>query len=384
MAKILHLHVLPLISGSGLNTFLTARGLKALGHEVDFACAPGGRLESLVRDNGIGFIPIRNLVHPIHPIKDLLALWEIYKILKSGEYDIMHTHNSKGGIIGRLAGRMAGTKTVIHTVHGFAFHEYESWTRRMLFIFLEKIFARLCDALIFISQPLIDTAIRLKIGDPKKYFKVYSGIDIGWFQKGNGGQTRKNHHVMPEEKIIGVVSKLWDGKGLADIIKAFAALAINRNNVRLMMVGEGYLERSLKDAAVDLKIADKVIFTGFQYGIPDFTQAMDIVTVGSYFEGMGRVVLEAMACGKPIVATNVGGIPDLVENNKTGILLEPGDIEGFKRAFEKLLDDEKLARDLGENARRKITRQFSSDFMVEEIAGIYELLRHKGTKGQRH
>jgi glycosyltransferase involved in cell wall biosynthesis len=243
----------------------------------------------------------------------------------------------------------------------------------MLFILLERIAARLCDVLIFISQPLMDTAKRLKIGNPKKYFKAYSGIDIEWFQKGNREQTRKNYQIRPNEKVIGVISKLWDGKGLSDIMRAFSTLAKGRDDVKLMMVGEGYLEKNLKDAARDLQINDKVIFTGFQYEIPDFTQAMDIVAVGSYFEGMGRVVLEAMACGKPIVATNVGGIPDLLENEKTGILLEPGDLEGFRRTFERLLEDEKLAKELGENARRKITRQFSADFMVEEIAGIYGL-----------
>ncbi len=156
--KILHIHTLPIVSGSGINTFLTMKGSKDAEAKVGLACAPGGRLHDLVEESEMDFYPIRNFVSELAPLKDIHALIQMIWLLYRKHFDIVHTHNSKAGFIGRLAARFTGVPIIVHTVHGFPFHDAEKKTHRALFILLEKWAARWCDRMIAISQPMIDWA----------------------------------------------------------------------------------------------------------------------------------------------------------------------------------------------------------------------------------
>ncbi len=382
MIRVLHIHTLPIVSGSGINTFLSMRGMDKNVYEVELACAPGGRLIQLVEDNHMKVWPFEHLVQPISPLKDTLALFDLFLFLKRNPYHIVHTHNSKSGFLGRLAAQLAGIPVIVHTVHGFAFHDQEPLWRQSLFRNLERMGSHWCDKMIFISQPLIDWALREKITDKENIEKIYSGIQLDQFRPVMADVKMKNREkwkLNKDDLVIGIVSKLWEGKGHTTLIEAFKTLKQRLDNVKLVIVGEGDLYGELLRAVDKSGLSDSVLFTGFQMDVSEILSTFDVAVLPSFFEGMGRVLLEAMAMEKPVVASHVGGIPDLVKHQLNGLLVKPGDVAELANALEQILNDRVFSSKMGKEGRKRIQEQFSADIMVQSIDKVYqELLTRKG------
>jgi glycosyltransferase involved in cell wall biosynthesis len=324
----------------------------------------------------------KNLVQPLHPFKDTLALLDLAVFLRRNPYHIVHTHNSKAGFLGRLAAKLAGVPVIIHTVHGFAFHDEEPLWRQMLFRNLERLGSRWSDKMIFISQPLIDWALKDHIVGEEKITKIYSGIQLDKFQPVKSEEKeriRSKWALEKEEAVVGIVSKLWEGKGHSVLIEAFKLLKKKIKNAKLVIVGEGYLYDELFRRVNNNGLRESVLFTGFQMDVSEIIATFDVAVLPSFFEGMGRVILEAMAMEKPVVASRVGGIPDLIDQGINGLLVRPGDVKELADTLEKVLSDNKLARKLGREGRKRIQDQFSADVMVRSIEKLYrELLARKG------
>ena len=373
--KVLHIHTLPVISGSGINTLLTMTGLDEDRYEVEFACAVGGPLVDEVANRGIKFHPIRNFVQRISVYNDLMALLELVRLMRRQRYDIVHTHNSKAGFIGRLAAKIARVPIIVHTIHGFAFHEFEKPPWRILFICLEKFASRFTDKLITISEPLKKRGLDLGIGKPSQYITIYSGIEIDRFKLNFDVEKKKQEFgIKPNDFVIGAVSKLWKGKGHRCILHAAKRVVTKVPNVKFMFVGEGYLKEELERLVKQLGVSDYVIFTGFRTDIPEVTAVFDISVLASFFEGMGRVLLEAMVLGKPVIASRVGGIVDVVDDGKTGILVPPNDSAALAEAMIMLLSDGELRKKMGKAGKEKIDAKFSAKTMVNQIEKVYEEL----------
>ncbi len=382
MIKVLHIHTLPIVSGSGINTYLSMRGMDRRLYEVELACAPGGRLIDLVQEHRMTVRPFKNLVQPLNPLKDTLALINLIFFLKKNPYHIVHTHNSKAGFLGRLAAKLARVPVIIHTVHGFAFHDQEPPWRQTLFRNLERAASRWCDKMIFISQPLIDCALREQIVAEEKTVKIYSGIELDLFRPATSrtkNNSRKKWNIDQRAAVIGIVSKLWEGKGHVILLEAFKELKKEMKDAFLVIVGEGDLYDKLVRIANRNGLSDSVLFTGFQLDVSEIIATFDVAVLPSFFEGMGRVLLESMAMGKPVVASRVGGIPDLVEHGINGLLVTPGDTQELTDALQKILNDKKLAQRLGKEGQKRVKEQFSADVMVQSIEKVYrELLTKKG------
>lgn len=376
--KVLHIHTLPVISGSGIHTLITIKGLNKSRYEVEFACAPGGSLIEEVKKERIKFQPINHFVQEINIFKDFRALMELIHLLKREKYDIIHTHNSKAGFLGRLAAKIVGIPIIVHTIHGFAFHEYERPPRRILFILLERLAARFSDKLVTVSEPLKEWGLRLNIGKPNKYVTIHDGIEVEKFKVNiNIDEEKKELGIRPEEKVIGVVAKLWGGKGHETILEAAPRVIKEIPNVKFLFVGEGYLRNRLEARVRELSLSDHVIFTGFRTDIPEITATFNIALLVSLFEGMGRVLLEAMVSGKPVIAAKVGGIVDVVRDGETGILIPPRDADALAKAIITILKDKRLAQKMGEAGKRRIDERFTAKTMVERISQIYEELIEK-------
>jgi len=382
VVRVLHIHTLPVISGSGLNTFLSMKGLDKGTYETALACAPGGKLIPLVRNQSMKVITFKNLVQPLHPVKDALAVLNLAFFMKKNPYHIVHTHNSKAGFVGRLSAKLAGVPVIVHTVHGFSFHDKEPTWRRRLFRNAERLASHWCDCMIFISQPLVDWALRERIADHKKMVKIYSGIELDRFTPATEEETKRlraKWGLGEQDAVVGIVSKLWEGKGHVHLIEAFREIRQKKREAKLLIVGEGYLLKSLRDLVNHHNLNDAVVFTGFQAEVAQVIATFDVAVLPSLFEGMGRVLVEAMAMGKPVVASRVGGIPDLVEHGVNGYLIRPGDVKGLEHAVFKILDDPSLARRMGREGRKRISDRFSAATMVESIERVYrELLSIKG------
>lgn len=378
--KVLHVHTLPVISGSGLNTFLSMRGQRDAGFHVELACLPGGSLVELIERAGMHVQPIRHFRQPVHLWHDLWAVVELWRLCRRERYAIVHTHNSKAGFIGRLAARWAGVPIIIHTVHGFAFHEREPWWRRRLFITLERLAARWCDQFIMISQPLIEWAVTARIASRDRMVKIYSGIELDQFQRPVDVPAIRAVWDWPNDSlIIGEVAKLWPGKGHDTLLHAFASIRREHPRARLVLIGEGSERASLERLAHQLGVAAEVRFLGFRSDVAAVTHALDIAVLPSLFEGMGRAVLEAMACGKPVVASRVGGLVELVEHGVTGLLIPPSDAAALAAALKRLLSDEALRVTMGQAAQQRMTEPFDATVMSARILALYRAwLQRKG------
>ncbi len=380
--RVLHVHTLPVVSGSGINTFLTMKRTPRR-YETALACAPGGMLNHIVRGAGMAVYEVPHLVQPLHPLNDLLALRELVRIIRDEKIAIVHTHNSKAGFLGRLAGRLAGAPLVIHTVHGFAFHDAESWWRRFLFRHLERVAATWADHTIFISEPMVGWARREGILARTAYSKIYSGIDLSAFQqyeRSDRTGLRQELGLHEGDGVIGFVSKLWEGKGHAVALEAMVRVVAAFPRAKLLLVGEGPLAGALKAQSRALGIASSIVLTGFRSRVAELTWLCDFCILPSFYEGMDRVLLEAGACGKPVVASRVGGIPDVVIDGETGFLVPPGDPDALAAAMMRLLEDPDLRRRMGARAREHMGEKFDARTMVEEIVKLYDWYADK-TKG---
>jgi glycosyltransferase involved in cell wall biosynthesis len=382
MIKVLHIHTLPVISGSGINTFLSMQGMDRNLYEVELACAPGGRLIPLVQENHMKVRSFKNMVQPLHPLKDTLTLLDLTAFFKRNFYHVVHTHNSKAGFLGRLAAKLAGVPVIVHTVHGFAFHDEEPLWRQVLFRNLERLGSHWCDKMIFISQPLIEWALKDHIVGEEKIAKIYSGIQLDQFcpvKSEEKNKIRNKWNLKQKDHVVGIVSKLWEGKGHGVLIEAFKLLKEKNTDAKLVIVGEGHLYDELFRMVDTNGLRESVLFTGFQMDVSEIIATFDVAVLPSFFEGMGRVILEAMAMERPVVASRVGGIPDLIEQDVNGLLVRPGDVKELADALEKLLNDKRLARKMGREGRKRIKEQFSAHVMVQSIEKVYrELLSRKG------
>lgn len=374
--NVLHIHTRAVIGGSGTNTLLSMQGLDSTRFEPILACGKEGPLIDAVKIKGLRVITIRNMVNRINLLKDFLSLLELIYWMKREKIDIVHTHNSKAGILGRFSGWLCGIPIVVHTMHSCVF-KYPNISRleRNCYLLIEKFTALFTDRVIFISEVLKKEFLQAKVVSPQKVTVIYSGIEIEKFKiPVETDKIKKELGINSEDLIVGTVGRLEEGKGQEFILQAAAKIVKDRPCVKFIFVGDGLLRNKLMTQAKSLGIQDNVIFTGLRQDIPRFLAILDIFIFASLYEGMGRVVLEAEAAGKPVVATRVGGIPDIVKEDETAILVPSGDANSLFEAIERLIKDKLLRQKMGEAARRFIDYRFSSQKMVKEIIELYEEL----------
>lgn len=374
--KVLHIHTRAIIGGSGTNTLLSMAGLPKDRFEAVLACGSEGALPEEARKKGLRVIIIPHLKNEINPSNDFLALREIISLLKSEDFAIVHTHNSKAGILGRLAARWCRVPVIVHTMHSCVFrYPNLNFFQRSFFYIIEKWTAGFTDKIIAISPTLETIFIESGIAPPEKIATIYSGIGLESFRVATDlVQKKRSLGIAEGELVVGTVSRLAEGKGHKYIIQAIPLIVAQVPHVKFVFVGDGPARFELEDLADQLRVRDKIIFTGERNDVPELLQAFDIFCLVSLYEGMGRVILEAQAAGKPVVATKIGGIPDIVLENKTAFLIKPKDSTGLADNLIRLLKDEKLRTEMSQAARGFIDYHFSLQKMVEDIMRVYNEL----------
>jgi|GEM_PF-515266 len=374
--RVLHIHTLPVISGSGLNTWYSMCGQRDAGYEVELACAGGGQLLDLVRQQGMGVHELRHMVRSVHPLHDVLVIGELWQLMRRGRYHLIHTHNSKAGIVGRIAAKLAGVPVVVHTYHScvFAYPHLPRW-RRYVFLWMERAVTPLTDYFIVISEALHEAFVAAKITPPDRVAVIYSGIEVTQFQQaGDTNGLRHELGLSPQDIVLGTVARLDVGKGHEELLDVMARVAPRYAQVKLLCIGDGPLRAHL-DAQIQRRgLRDCVRLVGERRDIAQLTHVFDIAVLASHYEGMGRVLLEAQAAGKPVVATRAGGIPDIVNDGETGYLVPPGASDAFAAAVERLVADAALRQRMGAAAARWVTERFSSRRMCEQIQALYARL----------
>jgi glycosyltransferase involved in cell wall biosynthesis len=375
--RVLHLHTLDLATGSGLNTLATLRGLRALGFDAELACGdPDGdareRLSCMAEREGIPVTRLRHLGRRTDPVRDARALAEIAALIRRRGARVVHTHNSKAGLLGRIAARACLVPAVVHTVHGWAFEQAPSAAARSLYRTIERGAARLAHRTILVSRALETTARDAGIPAGNRRTVLYSGIDLDAFRSARRDPALRARLGADERTfLVGQVARIWEGKGHETLLDAFGRLRRECPRAVLAIVGDGPGRRLLERRATTRGLSPFVRFTGHRNDVAAVTAQLDAATLLSRYEGMGRVVLEAFAAGVPVVASRVGGITELVREGANALLVAPGDVPGVAAALGRMACDAGLRARMAAAAREGVDERFDAARMVERIAEIY-------------
>ena len=319
---------------------------------------------------------IKYLRRNVNIFYDMFAFCSLYMLFRRERFNIVHTHTAKAGFIGRIAAKLAGTHFVVHTPHGHNLYGYFSFFGTLLVVILEKIASLFADKIIALTDIEKDDMVRYNICKPRKIVVVTSGIDLEKYNKTevNAKEKRTEFNVGVDDFLVGMIGRLEKVKGPEYFIEAAKYIAERIPQTKFLIVGDGSLKEALITRSKQLNIDNKVIFAGWQEDVPEILSILDVLVLPSLNEAIGRVILEAGASGKPVVATEVGGIPDIIKNNETGILVPPGDSKKIAEAVISLLEDKQKRFEMGRAAKDWVNNQFSVDNMVREVHNLYKSL----------
>lgn len=264
------------------------------------------------------------MIREIELKNDIKAIYKVRKILKQIKPDIVYLHSSKAGAIGRIALAFNFRTKIFYNAHGWYFNAQISDKKKKIFALIEKMLALKTNKIINISKSEYESALEYKIASERKMCVIENGIDFTKFKNNgkNREETRKKYNIKDNEILIGVVGRLSEQKDPMTMIRAFELVQKENKNTKLIYVGSGELEESVKQYAKEKEILHKVIITGWVNNVEKYIPAFDIAVLPSKWEGFGLVLIEYMACEKPIIASQVGGIKNIIRNEQNGFLVE--------------------------------------------------------------
>jgi glycosyltransferase involved in cell wall biosynthesis len=294
---------------------------------------------------------------------------------------VVHTHTAKAGFVGRIAARLAGVPVVLHTFHGHVFHSYFSPTKSRLYILIERFGARLSTRIITISPRLREEIANYGVTKSERIEIIPLGFELDLFasQPRATGDFRRSLGIPMDAKLVGAVGRLVPIKNLQLLLEAAALARQSDPNIRVVLVGDGELREELKAQAAAMGLAEAVVFAGWRRDLANVYADLDAVVISSHNEGTPASLIEAMATGCPVVATRVGGVPDLVVDGETGRLVPPGDREALAAALLALFREPELTARMAELARRRVLERHQAQRLVADIDRLYrELLAAAG------
>ncbi len=330
---------------------------------------PGeGDLWQEALDLGIAVRRIPALQRRVDPRADVLALWQLYRYLRCHSCDIVHTHISKAGMLGRLAARWAGVPLVLHTYHGVPLEWNGTGLAARFFRFCERRVARSTSALVAVSQAVKNDLLQMGIGASERWHVIYNGVPAAMLAEGIEA------HKVAWAPLLLYVGSLTREKGVAVLLKALPELRADFPNLGLCIVGDGLLKKDLEHLVSELDSDAYVHFAGLVEDVRPWLVACAALVVPSLSEGMGLAAVEAMAMERPVVASAVGGLREVVVDGETGLLVEPGDSHVLAQQIHALLQNSDKRRRMGSNGRRRVQRHFTVERSVDQLQNLYEAL----------
>ncbi len=385
LMKICHVITRMIVGGAQENTLFAIKGHLEHDHETVLATGPTegpeGRLLPGQKLPGLRIELVEPLVRELSPVKDWLAYHHLKHFFREEKFDVVHTHSSKAGVLGRIAARKAGVPVVVHTVHGQAFHPYQSKWKNRLYIRAEKYAARYCDRIFAVADAMIKQCVQAGIAPESMYKTVYSGMDLEPYLNAERDEKLAHSLNIPEgAPVVGKIARLFDLKGHDFLIEAAKVIVGEVPNVRFLLVGDGILRDKYEAAILAKNLEEYFIFAGLvsPADIPRYLGLMDVLVHLSLREGLPRSVVQALASGKPAVAYALDGAPEVIINGKTGYLCPPESTLGVAAAVAKLLQTPEKARAMGEAGRELVRQRWDWRRMVDVLEAEYaELLEQK-------
>jgi glycosyltransferase involved in cell wall biosynthesis len=388
----MHISTRLILGGSQENTVLSCEGQAERGHAVSLVYGPiygpeGSLLDRAQRHGGVETIETPRLVRELAPVKDLRCSRDLRALIADWKPDVVHTHSSKAGILGRLAAWKQNVPCVVHTIHGLAFHPYLSKLRNMLYIAAERKAAKRCHKIVCVADAMRDQALAAGIGDRAQYVTVYSGMETEPFLQPAWSRedARRELGFADDDFVVGTVARLAELKGHDDLLDALGPLMKERPALKLLWVGDGWWAERLLQRVVDMGLGPRVVHTGLvpPDQIPKLMLAMDALAHPSYREGLPRAVPQALLSGVAPIAYDVDGTREVCVSGETGRLVAPGDRPALRDAVQWMMDHPQERLDMGRRGRELCRDRFDARTMVEELESVYASVLEPGRPGAR-
>ena len=371
--KLLHVITHLPIGGAQDNTLYTVELLNKDKYDISLSCNLNGELVSRAKKvKHLKLYDVPNLRREVSIINDIRAFLYLYKLIKKENFTIIHTHSSKAGFLGRIAAMLNKTPIVIHTIHGFAFHDYMNSFKKNIFIYLEKLSAKWTHGLVTVSNLNKKKVVDLGIAPIEKLKNIYSGIDLTLFKNEKNDQFRKELNLDSNHLLLGSVGRLSNQKDPITMIEAFCIVIKRFPNAHLTLVGDGELRDEILIKIDQLQLNGRVHLTGNKNDPWKIYHSLDLFIMSSIYEGLGRSITEALSCGVPVVCTSVEGVPEIVRDNETGILVPPKDPGALATGIINSLNDMDNAKKMAEEGRKFVNENFDVNKMVEDIDSLYD------------
>ena len=386
---VLHIITRLIVGGAQENTMYTAARLDPTRFRAEVISGPQtgseGSLIDEVRSLGVSLEILPSLLREVSPLQDAAALLTLRRLIRRGRFVIVHTHSSKAGILGRIAARFARVPVIVHTVHGWSFHEHMSARRRRFYVALERWSARFTDALIVVARPDIEKGLAEGIGRPEQYHLIRSAIPLEAFDPAgvDGVAVRRELGLPLDAPVLGNVGRFSAQKNPLDWVAVAGRVAHAVPDCRFLLVGDGPLRSDVERALAAANIADRTILTGLRRDVPRLLAAMDVFLLTSLWEGLPRVIPQAMAMGIPVVANRADGTVEAIHHGVTGFLCDPGSTDSMADSCSQLLLNPHLRQEMGGQGRKYAHQEFGLERMILDIEALYEhlLRRHTGIGG---
>lgn len=363
--------------------------LSQAGYQVTGISSPGPNVP-VIESVGIRHIPVAMTRRAFTPLADLRALWQLYCVLRRERFTLVNTHTPKAGLLGRWAAKLAGVPVIVHTSHGFVFHEHSPWWWRLFFITLEKIAARCADMIFSVNREDIVTLVREGVCSPEKIRLLGEGgvgIDTTRFDRDRItpavlARYRAEIGLPAEARVIGFVGRLVREKGVLELFAAAQRIRKQIPNLHLLIIGPVDREKPdaiTPDIASRYGIAEICHFLGMRQDLPELYALMDVFVLPSHREGLPVTLMEASAMRVPCVVTDIRGCREVVEHGRNGLRVPLGDSQSLAMAIVQVLTDCEQAREMGEEGRRIALTRFDEQLVFKNVKAQYaRLLQAKG------
>jgi glycosyltransferase involved in cell wall biosynthesis len=377
--RVTHIITRLVVGGAQENTVASVLGLRQIPGVVVHLISgpttgPEGSLESEFAGTPEILTRVPELVRPIHPLKDWLALRQLEKILREQKPDIVHTHSGKAGILGRLAARRAGVPVILHHIHGPSFGPFQGLPANWIFTAAERYAAGVTTHFVCSAQAMTRLYLAAGIGRPEMFTRIFSGFPVEPFANAaNDPALRSQLGLAPAAFVIGKIARLAPLKGHEDLLAAFQKLLPQFPRARLLLVGDGRLRTQIEARARTLGLADKVVFTGLvpPGEVPRYVGIMDCLAHLSAREALSRALPQALAAGKPVVSYDFDGADEICLDGETGFLVRTGDTATVTQRLLQLANDAPLRERLGRRGQQFVRENFAVEQMVDSLYALY-------------
>jgi glycosyltransferase involved in cell wall biosynthesis len=373
------------MGGPALHVAYLSAGLAERGYDTTLVAGSLAQGEEsmagVAADLRVPVVAVPELHREISPFRDLHAVYRLGAIVREIRPHILHTHTAKAGAIGRLGALLSGDARppiVVHTFHGHVLRGYFDPVRSSIFRVLERLLAETTTALVAVSPEVRDDLVSLGVAPRDKFTVIRLGISLDERVEpsgnGAGPETRRLLGITRERFTVGWIGRMTAVKRTDDALLALRRLREHGVDACLCMVGDGPDRETLERRAHELGIARNVLFLGYQDDVAPFYAAFDALVLPSANEGTPVSAIEALAGGRPVVATRVGGVPDVVRDGIDGFLVEPGDVDAVADRLARLAADGELRRQMGKAGRERVLARYSVERLVDEVDGLYRNL----------